>query len=102
MGKKKDVRKKENGLEAAVQLPSGCMPASRELEPSEQSIEDYSQCVGEYQAGHYCTTRLSCVSDVCRTNSTAKHLTVGGKKPHKIGKNGIVKIMAKIWGLIEF
>lgn len=97
MGEKKDVRKKENGLEAAVQLPSGCMPASREVEPPEQSIEDYSQRVGEYQAGHYCTTQLSCVSDVCRTNSTAKHLT-GGGGTHKIGKNGIIKIMAKTLG----
>lgn len=101
MGEKKDVRKKENGLEAAVQLPSGCMPASREVEPPEQSIEDYSQRVGEYQAGHYCTTQLSCVSDVCRTNSTAKHLTGGGEHI-KLGKMESLKSWQKLWGLIEF
>lgn len=58
-------------------LPFGCTPTSGELEPTDQSIEDYSKCVGESQAGHYCTTQLSSVSDICYTNSTAKHLTAG-------------------------
>lgn len=78
------IKKSQNGLQAAVLLPSGCMSASGSWSP-DQHVEDYSLHLGDSQAGHYCLTEISSVSGASHANSTEKHLT--GEKTQRNGES---------------